>query len=97
MKEYKTAGQNGEAVHDYALSQLRRLGGKKVYTFICTYNGTHVMNLLKCPAEFQRRFQREWIEEHGYGAKRYDEAVGDFFEFAAMYFLAVDGDAILCL
>jgi len=88
MSEYKSAGQNGEAVHDYAMTQLRRLGGRKVYSFLCTYNATHSLNLTRCSIAFQRKFQREWIEEIGYGARKYDEAVGDFFELAAMYFLA---------
>jgi len=43
---------------------------------------------LNCSLEFQRRFQHEWIAAIGYGARKYDEAVGDFFEFAAMFFLA---------
>lgn len=54
--------------------------GEQIRVILCTLNATHALNVLRCRQEFQDSVKSEWIDPIGYGERRYEEAVGDFFE-----------------
>jgi hypothetical protein len=87
-KEIKSGGQGGENLHDYALSELRREAGYHLPKFKITLNPTYEKMLSTLDPYLEQRV-RDWIRDvrHWTKPSKITETIGDFFEFAAMFFI----------
>ncbi len=76
-------------MHDYAFSELRRRALYWLDKFKCTLNETYEEILrTQCDPHLEERV-RDWIrtKRRKTNTDKVTEAIGDFFEFAALFFI----------